>query len=101
MAAIWKGVKQTLVASFIFKRHFLDDYEGGIGFQDLAVKPVYIWWKNIFSIFTAVSADILWQRAFNFLPGDLQNIFQTCQITEDGHVSSQYSCFIILMLYFL
>ena len=87
MAAIWKGVKQTLVAGFIFKRHFLDDYEGDIGFQDLAVQPVYICWDNIFSIFMAVSADIVKQWTLNFLPGDLLNIRQTCQVAEDSHIS--------------
>ena len=87
MAAIWKGVKQTLVAGFIFKRHLLDDYEGGIGFQDLAVKPVFIRRKNIFSIFMAVSADIVKQWTLNFLPGDLLNIRQTCQVAEDSHIS--------------
>lgn len=71
MAAIWKGVEQTLVAGFIFKCHSLDSYEEGIGFQDLAVQPVYIWGENIFSIFMAVSADILKQRTLDFLPGNL------------------------------
>ena len=42
MAASWKSVKQTPVAGFIFKRQSLDSHEGGAGFQDLALQPVYI-----------------------------------------------------------
>lgn len=77
MAAMWKSVKQTLVAGFIFKCHSLDSHEGGAGFQSLTLQPVYIWWENLFSICMAVSANIVRQRALDFLPGDLQDICQT------------------------
>lgn len=87
MAAMWKGVEQTLVAGFIFKCHLLDSYREDIGFQDLVVQPVLIWWKNIFFIFMVVSSNILWQSVLDFLPGNLLNIFCTCQVAEDSHTS--------------
>lgn len=99
MAALWKSVKQTLVAGFIFKCHSLDSHEEDAGFQDPALQPVYIWWENLFSIFVTVSANIVRQRALDFLPGDLLNICQACEVAEDGHVSSQDSCLKSVILY--
>lgn len=99
MAALWKSVKQALVAGFIFKCHSLDSHEGGAGFQNLALKPVYVWWENLFSIFMTVSANIVRQRALDFLPGDLLNICQTREVAEDGHVSSQDRCLKSIILY--
>lgn len=99
MTAMRKHIKETFVASFIFKCHFLDSQEWGIWFHDFTLQPVYVWWKNLFSIFTAVSPNILGQRVLDLLPGNLHNICWRCQIAENSHIFSQYGSLVLFILY--
>lgn len=71
-----RHLQQASSSNVIF---FLESNEEDTGFQDLALQPIYIWWENIFSIFMAVSSNILWQNVLDFLPSNLLNICQACQ----------------------